>query len=182
MTPPPESAPANPRLPPQRVLRAVLSALEAAGIPAVVGGSAVLAAHGAPLDAVNDWDVLVEADVDVVAAALARIGAPIERAPEPAPHPYASDALLRVDGGDHTIDVIVRFRLRGEDGLITVPVRAGSHWRGLPVARADDWAAAYRAMGRPDRARALDAAQPSAGGIASTSFARATSPEGTTTS
>jgi len=147
-----------PPLPPLDAVRAVQSALADAGLPSVVGGSALLASLGLPIEAVRDWDVVVDADPEAVAAALAGLPHPVTTAPSPAPAPYDSEALLVVDAGEHTVDVIVRFRLRTPEGVIRVPAQAGGSWNGLVMARAEEWSAAYRAMGRPDRAALLESA------------------------
>lgn len=145
------------RIPPLEAVLAVQSALRDAGLNPVVGGSALLASLGLELDEVHDWDVLVDADEDAVARALAATGLPTRRAADPAPAPYASEALFVVDAGDHAIDVIVRFRIRTAAGVLEVPARAGRTWRGLTMARAEDWAVAYRAMGRERSAALLTA-------------------------
>lgn len=61
------------------VVAAVLAALDAEGVPAVVGGSTLLAAHGL-VDVVNDWDVVADADPAAVATALADLPHPVRRA------------------------------------------------------------------------------------------------------
>ncbi|MAT18271.1 MAG: hypothetical protein CMF56_06855 [Leifsonia sp.] len=148
------------RTPPLAAVLAVQTVLRDAGLEPVVGGSALLASLSADLDEVHDWDVLVDADPDTVARSLAALGRPVRRAPEPAPEPYASDALFVVDAGDHEIDVIVRFRIRIRTGtgVLEVPARPGGTWRGLTMARPEDWARAYRAMGRERSAALLESA------------------------
>jgi hypothetical protein len=139
-------------LPPLAPLRRVLDALEAADIPAVVGGSAFLVALGILTEA-RDWDVVTDADPDLVAAALRAAGLPVE--PSGPSERYPSE-LFSVDLDGAEIDVIVRFAVRADDGeVVHVPARAGTPWNGLPMARPDDWRAAYRAMGRPERAALL---------------------------
>lgn len=144
----------RPQTPPLETVAAVLDALERAGVRGVVGGSAVLAAHGA-VDAVRDWDVVVDADPAEVEAALARLAAPVSRVTGDDAR-FATEALFVVDAGDHAIDVMVRFRIRDGDDVVEIPARRGSVWRGLPIARAEDWIVAYRAMGRFERADALE--------------------------
>lgn len=143
---------AEPSTPPLEPVTAIQAAFRDAGVPAVVGGSAVLASLGL-VDDVRDWDVVVDADATVVERVLGELGLPVERAE---PHPgFASDALLRVDAGDHTVDVLVRFRIRTADGVVEIPAREGARWRGLVLSRPEDWRVAYAAMGRMDRAAAL---------------------------
>lgn len=140
-------------VPPLRPLQQVLSALESAGISAVVGGSALLVSLGLA-ESANDWDVVTDADPDAVAAALegggfaATHGGPSGQ--------FASEALFRIDQGDAHIDVISRFAVRSAEGrTVAVPARLGARWRGLPMARRDDWWAAYTAMGRTAQASLL---------------------------
>lgn len=144
---------AEPATPPLEPLAAIQAAFRDAGIPAVVGGSAVLAALGR-IDAVGDWDLVVDCDAADAEAVLTSLGITAERA---APHPdFASDALLRVDAADHSIDVLVRMRIRTPDGVVAIPARPGRTWRGLVLARPEDWRRAYTAMGRHERAALFD--------------------------
>lgn len=147
------------RTPPLETVRALQAALAEAGVPSVVGGSGLLAALGLVSEA-RDWDLVLPAgSVETAERVLAALGLEATRAPEG--HPlYATEAMLAVDGGDHTIDVLVGFALRTPDGTVAIPAREGGMWRGLVMARTDDWAVAYRAMGRDARADLLDDASP----------------------
>ena len=68
-----------------------------------------------------------------------------------------------VDAGDHSIDVLVGFALEAASapgstsggGVVAVPARAGHSWRGLRMARPQEWIVAYRLIGRAERADAL---------------------------
>ncbi|WP_395641103.1 nucleotidyltransferase domain-containing protein [Pseudolysinimonas sp.] len=141
-------------VPPFAPLRRVLDSLSAAGIPAVVGGSALLVAMGVDTE-VRDWDVVTDADPEAVAAALRAAGLRAERSE--ASERYVSEALFTVRLDDAMIDVIVRFAVRADDGVVVrIPARPGTLWNELPMAHPDDWSAAYRAMGRPERAALLD--------------------------
>lgn len=148
------------RTPPLDAVLAVQAALDAAGIDSVVGGSALLASLGLPVEAVHDWDVAVDADPDAVADALGSLRLPIMRAGDADSELYASEELFVLDAGDHTVDVIVRFRVRAAGGVIDIPARPGAVWRGLRMARPEDWAIAYRAMGNAERAAALESVPP----------------------
>lgn len=140
-------------LPPLEPLRRVLAALETAGMAPVVGGSALLVALGLA-ETANDWDVVVDADPDAVAAALEAAGVRVARTP--GHPPFESAALFAVDSEGAAIDVIVGFAIRGAGGaLVEIPARPGTPWRGLPMAHPDDWVRAYAAMGRPERAALL---------------------------
>lgn len=140
-------------VPPLAPLQRVLAALDAAGIPAVVGGSALLVSLGL-VDEARDWDVVTDADPDAVSRALRVARLPARRSgPEGR---YLSDALFSLTLDHAEIDVIVRFAVRADDGtVVRIPARRGETWNGLPMARADDWHAAYVGMGRPQRAALL---------------------------
>ena len=136
------------------VLRAVLAALDEVGVVAALGGSGLLAALGL-VDRVRDWDVTTDADPDVVRSALDahRLAHQAEPAGDGV---FATTAHLRVDGGDHDIDLIVGFAVRVGDAVITLPTRVTSHWDGIPLGDPRIWAAAYRHISRHDRADVLD--------------------------
>ncbi|GAA1105674.1 hypothetical protein [Nesterenkonia jeotgali] len=55
----------------------------------------------------------------------------------------------------HSIDVLVGFALESQGRLVSIPARPGHMWRGLRMARPEEWLAAYRLMGRAERAEAL---------------------------
>jgi hypothetical protein len=141
------------RTPPLETVRALQAALAEASVTSVVGGSGLLAALKLVEEA-RDWDlVLPPGSGETAERVLAALGLEATRAP--AGHPlYATEAMLAVDAGDHTIAV------RTPEGVVAIPARPGGDWRGLVMARADDWAVAYRAMGRDARAELLDDATP----------------------
>ncbi|MBX9470756.1 hypothetical protein [Microcella sp.] len=146
-----------PRTPPFETVRALQQALAVEGVLSVVGGSGLLVSLGLT-DEAHDWDlVLPPGTVEAVERVLAAKGLGAQRAPGGHPR-FATEALFTVDAGDHSIDVLVGFAIRTDDGVVTVPARAGASWRGLVMARADDWAVAYRAMGRDARAQLLEGA------------------------
>ena len=136
------------------VLRAMLAAFHDAGIVAAVGGSGLLAALRLT-DRVRDWDITSDADRQTVQAALTvgRIRYTVLPTGDP---PYATASRLRIDGGDHDVDVLIGFAaLRGTE-VIPLPTRVTGRWLGLPLADPQVWADAYRLIGRRDRAEALD--------------------------
>ncbi len=147
------------RTPPLETVRALQAALAEAGVPSVVGGSGLLAALEL-VDEARDWDLVLPAgSVETAEQVLAALGLEATRAADA--HPlYATEAMFAVDAGDHTIDVLVGFALRTPGGVVAIPARAGGTWRGLVMARADDWVVAYRAMGRDARAELLEGASP----------------------
>ena len=148
------------RTPPLETVRALQAALAEAGAPSVVGGSGLLASLG-HVDEARDWDLVLPAgSVETAEQVLAALELEATRAADEHPR-YATEAMLTVDAGDHTIDVLVGFAVRTASGVVAIPARPGGTWRGLVMARADDWTVAYRAMGRDARADLLDGASPS---------------------
>lgn len=147
------------RTPPLETVRALQAALAEAGVASVVGGSGLLAALELVTEA-RDWDLVLPAgSLETAERVLAALELEATRAP--VGHPlYATEAMLAVDAGDHTIDVLVGFAVRTPDGVVAIPARQGGVWRGLMMARADDWAVAYRAMGRDAHAELLEGATP----------------------
>lgn len=144
--------------PPLETVRALQVALAEAGVVAVVGGSGLLASLGLVGEA-RDWDlVLPPGSGETAERVLAALGLEARRAA--GGHPlYATEAIFAVDAGDHTIDVLVGFAIRTSAGVVEIPARPGGHWRSLVMARTDDWAVAYRAMGRDARAELLEAVE-----------------------
>ena len=140
--------------PPLGPVRAIIRALNRRDVHAVVGGSALLASLGLA-DEVRDWDVLTDATVDVVTAALDDAGVSFVDATT-SDQTYASRCRLLVDAGNHSVDVIVGFALRTRDGaVIDLPASPGGRWRGLPMADPAVWELAYGLLGRQDRADLL---------------------------
>ncbi len=145
------------RTPPLDIVRALQQAFAVEGVVSVVGGSGLLASLGLA-DEAHDWDlVLPVGSAPVAEQVLAQLGLEAQRAPGGHPQ-FATEALFTIDAGDHSIDVLVGFAVRTDAGVVSVPARAGASWRGLVMARADDWVAAYRAMGRDARASLLEGA------------------------
>jgi hypothetical protein len=132
-----------------------LSALfERRGIEVALGGSALLAALGL-VEVVRDWDLTTDSRAEPVEAVLTEFGMTFLRAPRDAA--FATEACFVVDAGDHTIDVLSRFALHTPDGVMVVATSTQRTWRGMSLGEPEEWARAYRVMGRPDRAAALEA-------------------------
>ncbi|WP_028921456.1 hypothetical protein [Pseudonocardia acaciae] len=140
------------------VVLAVVGALRADGLVAAVGGSGLLVALGLA-EVAHDWDVTVDAPTSSVAAALRRGGLDFRDGTERG-GVYASDARYVIDGGDHDIDVLVNFALRGPGGVVRLPTVVTGCWRGLPLADPEVWARAYRLLGRAAKATALERREP----------------------
>ena len=133
-----------PGLPPLEPLRRVLARLEAAGVRHAVGGSGLLAALGL-VERVNDWDVTCDADLDTLADLFA--GQPHERFGNSGCH---ADHKLNLEGG--RIELIARFAFFVAGGVVRIPTRVTTRWRGLPVGSPEGWAVAYAIMGELDNA------------------------------
>jgi hypothetical protein len=138
------------------LVRELQAALAAAGIGSVVGGSGLLASLGL-VDVVNDWDLVTDADEAAVAAVLGALGLPAESDPAESGQ-YATRAVHRLERDGEKVDLLVGFAIRTDSGVVAIPAAGGGMWRGLTMARAEDWRVAYRAMGRTEKAAMLDRA------------------------
>jgi hypothetical protein len=136
------------------LVRRVQDALHDAGIAGVVGGSGLLASLGL-VDTVHDWDLVTDGDEAAVAAVLRTLGLPSTPSERNSGR-YATRALHRLERDGEQVDLLVGFAIRTHDGVLRIPAAPGSTWRGLTMARAEDWRAAYRAMGRTEKAAMLD--------------------------
>lgn len=141
--------------PPLTTVVRIIDALRERRAPVALGGSAVLASLGL-VDRVRDWDLVCEAEPDDVAGVLDALHVAYAT-PSSGGRPFATRARFVVDAGDHEIDVLVGFAAwRGEE-IVRFPAEPRSIWLGLPIADPDVWAVAYRLIGRPERAEALEA-------------------------
>lgn len=68
---------------------------------------------------------------------------------------YATRRRFVVDGGNHSIDLLVGFALWSTHDLVTLPTRVTGSWRGLPLADPVVWEKAYVLLRRPQKAAAL---------------------------
>jgi hypothetical protein len=145
------------------LVRRLQGAFAEAGIPSVVGGSGLLASLGL-VDRVNDWDLVTDAGEREVREVLRALGLPEE--PENGAEPdegdagdatrFATRALHRLERDGERVDLLVGFAIRDGDRVLDVPAAPGSSWRGLTMARPEDWVLAYRAMGRHEKAALLE--------------------------
>jgi hypothetical protein len=143
-----------PRMPRIDVALRTVNALQQAMIVTALGGSGLLAALDLT-DQVRDWDLTTDAEPQAVADALTC--AHLDHAPAQAGEGgYATRARFRIEAGDHEIDVLVGFAFRSAGSTIHIPTRVTGHWRRLPLGDPLAWARAYRLMGRPERAAALE--------------------------
>lgn len=149
--PDPQSPPTV-AMPPLDSILILQKALDGQGIDNVVGGSGLLASLELVAE-VHDWDLVVDAQPAVVEQLLDELELPHRRKPRSGI--FHTDAAIEVDAGDHSIDVLVGFALDSTEGVIRIPARAGDRWRGLRMARAEDWVQAYRLLGREAQTRLL---------------------------
>lgn len=127
------------RTPPLPPLHAVSARLARAGLTHALGGSGLLAALGL-VDAVNDWDVTVEAS-------------PAELEGLFAGHAFAmhgnsgchADHKLSFEG--QPIELIARFAFFAPEGIVRIPTVVTGRWQGVPLGSPVGWAAAYALMG-----------------------------------
>ena len=159
--PAPPNAPRSPGLdpidPPLAPLRAVLGALDVAGIEAALGGSGLLHALGL-VDAVRDWDLTTDVPLGSVAAALAASGLPwADAALRDGPYATAYRLLVNPGGGEVDVDVMGRFAVRPAAGAppCHLPTVVRGWWHGVPLGSPEVWAVAYRLMGRHPKAELL---------------------------
>lgn len=139
-------------MPPLDVVRALQGRLDDAGIVSAVGGSGLLRALSL-VDAVHDWDVTVRARPEMIVAVLESMGLPFERMPPGGM--FATEALYRVAGPDHEIDVLCGFALHAGARVVRIPTRPWGRWRGLVMSEPRPWELAYRLMGRHERSDRL---------------------------
>lgn len=142
------------RIPPLDVVERLVRSLRARGMEPAVGGSGLLVALGLAEEA-NDWDVTVDAPDDAVRRVLDEDGFAYSDGTS-GDGLYATERRYVVDGGDHSVDLLVGFALQAEDGGVErVPARVTGTWNGLPLADPAVWARAYELLGRPAKAAAL---------------------------
>lgn len=114
--------------------------LAAAGVPAVLGGSGLLAALGL-VDHVRDWDITAEGDVDAIAALFADKPGRV----------LAGNSGIHADHKvmlpDDDLEVIVNFAFNVEGPVLRIPTLARGAWNGVALASPEAWAVAYALMG-----------------------------------
>lgn len=143
------------QIPPLDAVTRVVAALRERGLSPAVGGSGLLVALGLA-EVANDWDVTVDdAEPATVTAALDGTGLPYR---DGTAHNtgYATGRRYVVDGGDHEVDLLLDFALRGPGGVERLATTVTGCWRGLPLADPAVWARAYRLLGRDAKAETLE--------------------------
>ncbi|HLS25771.1 MAG TPA: hypothetical protein VK063_07855 [Beutenbergiaceae bacterium] len=135
-----------------RIIGSLQESLAAAGVPTVLGGSALLASLGLTTQ-VRDWDLVTDADAAIARNALERLGHAYARRPPTEVYRSAAALTFKVQGLE--VDLLVQFAIRTSQGTVAIPARPGATWHGLTMARREDWARAYALMGRQEKAVAL---------------------------
>lgn len=116
--------------------------LDAAGLVWALGGSGLL--HVLDLaDHVGDWDLQTDASPEDCEAAFA--GRPYQRYDANGCHADHKLTLLDADA-----EIIIRFAFATPRGVVRIPTRVAGHWRGMPLASPEGWAAAYWLLGELD--------------------------------
>jgi hypothetical protein len=143
----------TPRIPHVNVALTAVDALQKHSVVAALGGSGLLAALGLT-DQVRDWDLTTDAEPEQVLAALD--AAEVQHArTRSGDGGYATRARIRIDGGDHEVDLLVGFGFQIDGVTVPMPTRVTGHWRRLPLGNPAVWAQAYRLMGRTEKADLL---------------------------
>jgi hypothetical protein len=118
----------------------------------VLGGSAMLEAHGIPV-AVGDLDLVVDSEASALDAAPWQSAGPVVRR-----KPFCSEWILRFDVEGVGVDFIGGLAIEVGDRIVQFPVRSiGTlrvDGRDVPLADPADWYHLYRFY-RPDRAEAI---------------------------
>lgn len=137
-------------VPNKKILREVASRLKAREISFALGGSALLALFGCPVD-VHDWDITTDAPAEIVEEALngivfQKIGVYGQ---------FASEYLFRIKDESSSIDIIGGFTLRTRDGLYRVPTKVYGEWEGIPVGDPEVWIKVYEILGQNEKSAML---------------------------
>ncbi|MER6840388.1 hypothetical protein [Streptomyces platensis] len=135
------------------VLRGVIRILRARGMEPALGGSGLLVALGLA-EIAHDWDLTVDSPADAVREALGEGGFRFSDGTG-GDRVYATRRRFVIDGGDHTIDLLVGFALRSTDEIVPLPTQVTGSWRGLPLADPVVWERAYILLGRSGKAALL---------------------------
>lgn len=139
-------------IPPIEPLRLVLDRLAGAGIQAALGGSGLLHSLGL-VDAVRDWDLTTDATLPEISAAL---GADIPWHPSPTgDQGYATVNRINITPNGADIDMMIRFAVHCEGGVVRFPTIVMGQFQGIPVGSPEVWAVAYQLIGRPAKAELL---------------------------
>lgn len=137
------------------VVSQVVSALEAGGLTAALGGSGLLVALGLVTTAA-DWDVTVDDDPDAVRRALRAAGLNVTAAPA-GDGRFGTRARFVLEEPSERVEVLVAFAVRVGGRRVAIPTRVSQTWRGLPIGDPSAWAVAYRLLGRIREADLLEA-------------------------
>ncbi|MER5969227.1 hypothetical protein ABT112_05675 [Streptomyces sp. NPDC002055] len=141
------------RTPPIDLVKRVVWSLRAQGMEPALGGSGLLVALGLA-EIAHDWDLTVDSPDEAVRDALAEGGFRFSDGTGGDPL-YATRRRFVIDGGDHSIDLLVGFALWSADQVVPLPSQVTGSWRGLPLADPVVWEQAYVLLGRQGKAAML---------------------------
>ncbi|MFD5552821.1 hypothetical protein ACFWIA_03150 [Streptomyces sp. NPDC127068] len=141
------------RIPSVTVVQHVVRCLSTHGMEPALGGSGLLVALGLA-DTAHDWDLTVDSQGEAVREALDEGGFSFLDATGGDPV-YATHRRYLIDGGDHSVDLLVGFALRTADEVVPLPSRVTGSWSGLPLADPKVWERAYVLLGRHHKAALL---------------------------
>ena len=133
--------------PPLEAVRALIDALERAGVRCALGGSGLLAAFGLA-SVVRDWDFTTDAPRERLLAALE--GRSAEHKGSDAIHADEKFMLPEL-----RLEIIRGFAFVTSRGPIHIPTRVTRRWRGVPVGSPEGWAVAYALLGRDEKSERL---------------------------
>ncbi|MCS7464564.1 hypothetical protein N0M98_31190 [Paenibacillus doosanensis] len=132
-------------------VRAVADRLESSGIAYASGGSGLLCSLGLA-DKVNDWDFTTEASQEELTAALQDFSCIVAPSGD---YPFASECRLSIPDSAPPFDIIGRFAVHSDSGVVRLPVLTSAVWHGIRIGSPEVWAVAYALMGRQSKAALL---------------------------
>ncbi|TBL81137.1 hypothetical protein [Paenibacillus thalictri] len=130
---------------------AVAMLLERHRIRYSLGGSGLLYSLGLT-DRVRDWDMLCEAPKQEVLDALQPLAVTEIQSGD---HPFHSAYKLLVFKDEPQVELIGRFAIATERGVVSLPSIACRTWQGLQIGSPEVWYAAYSLMNREEKAALL---------------------------
>ena len=131
-------------------LKQVSDRLKEANIDHALGGTGLLFALGL-IGEVHDWDITVEAPLELIEPMLAGlIWEPV--GPSEA---FSSDFLIRIFLEGAVIEIISGFTILRSGQKHRIPFSVAGQWKGVPLANPKTWQKAYELMGQIHKSKAL---------------------------